>query len=518
MSKVRRRTVSVQVEKQMLTGMIVSDRFLREVRAIFRPELLQVPYVRIAAQWCLDYWEKYERAPGRYIQDIYSSNKRNAAMDGELLEQMGEFLAGISEEFDATEQFNAEYLLDCTEQCFRSRNLKNLADDINTALLSENLLEAETAMAEYNQVALPKTKGIQPFADVEEVRKAFEEGSTPLFKLPGALGVMLNDSLVRDGFLGFMGPEKSGKTFMLTELAILSFKNRCNVAFFGMGDMSEVELTRRIGIRAAGKSDRRKYCGQFLVPVMDCVENQCQTCTKAACPKQPPIGVVGKEMPTVEEITQWTPCTACHVGTLRTPSHWWRWEDVGIEPLTWREAYSAMERSTRRSKGKQFRISCLPNSTGNFHDIENQLSVWESVEQFVPDVIVVDYADIMAEEPMKQEGFRHKENERWKAGRALAQKKHCLLLTATQSDTASYDVESLSLKNFSEDKRKYGHVTGMVSLNQTEAERTMGLMRLGWLLAREEERTKKQVLLLQSLRQGRPCLGSYFHQPPQKAK
>jgi len=516
MAKIKRRSVSVQAEKQMLTGMIVSDRFLREVQNILRMELLQVPYVRVVVQWCLDYWQKYEAAPQRHIQDLYNSYKRSATFDEETLDQVGEFLACISDEYDAT-NFNVDYLLDTTEDLMRSRNLKNLADDINAALLNENLLEAEGALSSHEHIALPKTLGIQPFTDMEAVRNAFEEAAKPLFKLPGALGEMINDSLVRGGFLGIQAPEKRGKSFYLIELAVLAFRARCNVAFFGMGDMSEEELTRRLGIRAYGKSDRRKYCGKFIVPVMDCTKNQTQTCDKPKCPKQDAIGESNDELPDLEDIDDWTPCTACRGTPAYRPTHWWVWEDVGTEPLTWRQAYKAMKSSTRRTHGKQFRIACYPNSTMNFHDIETQLSVWETMEGFVPDMIVVDYADIMAPEPIQHEGFRHNENERWKQGRALAQKKHALVILATQSDTGSYDTETQTLKNFSEDKRKYGHVTGMISLNQTPDEREMGIMRLAWLLAREEGQSRRQVRVLQSLRQGRPFLGSYWR-PPQKAK
>ena len=42
-----------------------------------------------------------------------------------------------------------------------------------------------------------------------------------------------------------------------------------------------------------------------------------------------------------------------------------------------------------------------------------------------------------------------------------------------------------SLHNFTEDKRKYGHVTGMLALNQTPTEKDIQGMRLNWLLLRE---------------------------------
>ena len=71
--------------------------------------------------------------------------------------------------------------------------------------------------------------------------------------------------------------------------------------------------------------------------------------------------------------------------------------------------------------------------------------------------------------------------------RALSQDIHCLVATATQTDAASYDVDSIGMKHFSEDKRKYGHVTAMIALNQTPDEKKKEIMRLNFIVLREDE-------------------------------
>ena len=75
----------------------------------------------------------------------------------------------------------------------------------------------------------------------------------------------------------------------------------------------------------------------------------------------------------------------------------------------------------------------------------------------------------------KTSSTRDNQNEVYKEMRALSQEKHCLVISADQSDAASYDKHSLSMNNFSEDKRKYGHVDLYnKSLNPTKEEKQKG--------------------------------------------
>ena len=93
------------------------------------------------------------------------------------------------------------------------------------------------------------------------------------------------------------------------------------------------------------------------------------------------------------------------------------------------------------------------------------------------------------------------------------QGKQPLVITATQADADSYDKNLLTLKNFSEDKRKYGHCTAMYGLNQDPQgnEKKIGVMRINELVIREGGcDTINVVYVLQNLRRGLPVLGSYY--------
>ena len=123
----------------------------------------------------------------------------------------------------------------------------------------------------------------------------------------------------------------------------------------------------------------------------------------------------------------------------------------------------------------------------------------------MPDVIIIDYADILAPEPNTgQLNIRDQINSTWKALRRLSQEKHCLVIAPTQADAASYNQTLLDLRNFSEDKRKLSHVTGMLGLNQTKEEKGRGIMRLNWIVLREDNfQTDRCLYVGQCLTLGR---------------
>jgi len=144
-------------------------------------------------------------------------------------------------------------------------------------------------------------------------------------------------------------------------------------------------------------------------------------------------------------------------------------------------------------------------------ELDGTLNLWERQDGFVPDMIVVDYADLMTVQHRMYE--RHKQNQVWMSLRRISQERHCLLITATQADAASYERGLLRLSNFSEDKRKYAHVTAMYGLNQDPKgrEKQLGIMRINEMVVREDDFSNaRQVTVLQNLHRGRPFLGSYW--------
>ena len=180
--------------------------------------------------------------------------------------------------------------------------------------------------------------------------------------------------------------------------------------------------------------------------------------------------------------------------------------------LSWQKAYKACKLIIKRkikSKDTYLKLSCHPNSTLSVKSIIGILEDWAK-EGWTPDVIVIDYADILNMDYSFLEG-RDRINETWKQLRALSQKYHCLVVTATQADAASYTKDIVNMSNFSEDKRKLSHVTGVVGINATTKEKDLGIMRLNWVVLREGfYNTKRCVHVAGCLDIANPAIKSCF--------
>lgn len=446
--------------------MIVSDRFLKDVKGMWDGELLSGQGGRLVAGWCFDYFDQYGKAPGLHIQDIFEFNSSKGQVTPEEASFLEGLLGRLSQEHERADKLNVDYLLDQTEQYLKAQSLRHLMEGVKEALDVGDPGRAEAQFKEYKPINRATGMGLDPITDVDSIREAFEQDEEQLFTLPGALGKMMNQQLKRGAFIGFMAPEKRGKSFWLMEVAMRAYRSRCNVVIFEAGDMGKRERV----LRTQSYIHQRPVGGKKRTVKVPFLEDENG-------------GVVG-------------------------------YENREVEPLAWKEAYQGSVKWAGRMRGRHLKVLLYENSTLTVTKMRADLDRLEYFEGFIPDVVVVDYADIMIADDGRKE-FRHQQNDVWKGLRALSQHYHCCLFTATQTDAASYEADTIKLKHFSEDKRKYGHVTAMYGLNQTDEEREQGILRIGEILVREGRFSAfRQVNVLQCLDIGRPYIASFSSTTP----
>lgn len=512
----RQRKIDSSVEKAVVTGMIVSTDYVKRVRAIYHRDLMSIPFARTVAQWCLDYFEQYERAPERHIADLFEAHQRNG-LDAEQAELIADFLAALSDDFEhaAAGKFNVDFLLDKSEAHFEARNQELLVLDIKALHAKGDFKAAEELLRAYKRVERPSGAGIEPLTDEDAIRRAFDrDDSGGLFELPGAFGELVGP-VVREDFIGILAPEKRGKSFRLLDIAMRGLRAGCNVAYFDAGDMSEDQIVRRIHTRNTRQS--AKHWGRIKSPVLDCRYSQDDSCekrerqSKMCCTET--VERDGRQVRVkinYEDLREYTPCTYClHEAPRDFRGAVW-YETVDAERLTWQRAVELGKRTAERSR-KRFKLSCHPNSTLTVHGMEAVLDRWEAEDGFVADLVCADYFDIFAAENPKITEARHQHDERWRAGRRFTQQRHCALITVTQADADSYDRRSLKLKNFSEAKSKYAHCTKFLALNQTADEKREMVIRVATLLAREDDfDIDHEVVIATNLDLGQPYIFSYW--------
>jgi len=381
------------IERKIIIGLIVSTDYIREVEKIWNPLFLESEMARMIAVWCLDYFRKYRNAPRKDIEGLYVAKMKEG-----LSEQQSEFIEAIlqnlSHEYERG-QFNEGYLLDQTRSYFQEQQLRQFAKDIEREVSAGQLIEAERLASSYRSLKSCEGEAINPFTvSAQYVRKVFEEKKEMLIRFPKELGEFWNTELVRGAFVALMAPEKHGKTFLLLELALRAMATGCHVAFFQGGDMSEKQQFYRICTYLTKKPGKKKHTNGLWVPKVDCLYNQLDTCRRAE--RECDFGVFHDAseinfenlVRASTDNPEYKPCRNCK--NIKG-SPWLIWKPP-IPILPWKDAFLALRKWGERYK-REFKLDTYANDTLMISDIRARLDTWERQEGFVPDVIIVDYAD-----------------------------------------------------------------------------------------------------------------------------
>ncbi len=523
------------IERKILIGLITNTEYINQIRGIYQTKLIASAIGKRIASWCIDHYDKYGTAPGKMIEDIYEEKARKGLPKDICEELEEEFLPRLSEEFEAYESDtnNPEalsYLVDQTNQYFIERQLIAHTEKIQALLESGDTEAAQSQALNFKGIIAEEDTSLNFASEkaLQSVENAFLESGKPLIHFPKDLGKFWDDQFIRGALIAIWAIEKRGKSFLLMDIAKRAVSQGNKVAFFQAGDMTENAQIRRFCIHLAKASDNEKYCGKMFEPVVDCIKNQLNSCQYPD--RECDFGVFEdsglqekdlKYSITFDQLKEayldnpdYSPCHNCREHSkfkLGTP---WLKEVEVKSPLTVGKA-KALWKKHFITPNRPLRLSSHPMNTLSVSKIKTLLDSWEKKEGFIPDVIIIDYADLLV--PDTKQEFRHQQNEIWKSLRNLSQEprgeKQPLVITPSQADAAAYKSNKLTIDNFSEDKRKNAHPTAIYSLDQDTKgrEKTIGIMRIGTIILREGEFTPSDyITVTQNLRRGMPIISSYF--------
>lgn len=472
----KRKKVDSGLERRFLIALITNKTFLSSASDMIDPSLLQAEHMQQIARWCVRYFKRHKEAPGRNIETVFhawAEKERNE----DKVEVIHDFLSSLSNEYKS-QDINVPHLLDELGNYLTSRKVAKLNDDVAAYMLNGQTSEALDAITSFRSVDTGLGQGIDVLNDRAAWTRTFESPPEPIIVFPGDAGKFLNPGLTRDSLIAIQGSEKKGKTFTCIEMAIRALQSRKKVAFFQVGDLSESQIMMRIGARLSGRPLWPDACGDVRIPkrikLVKDIDDQ------------------GKKIirPVIKYVTQRIDRPINKQACRRAARKWLRAHGLP------RNSPSLM-------------LGVYPNSTINVAQIDTVLDRWQWELEFVPDVIIIDYADILAPEDPRKDA-RNQVNDTWKALRRLSQQRHALVIAPTQANAEAYDVHTQRMKNFSEDKRKNAHVTGILGLNQTEKEKEHQIMRLNWIALREHRFDPRRCLYIaQCVELGRAfCCGA----------
>jgi len=502
--ELRRKKVTSSIEEDILTGIIVSDSYCRNIEKILKKSYFKNPQIEKVAQWSIEYFKKYRKAPNKLIKDIFTVEKKN--LSKEEIDVIKLLLMKLSSKYETGDQLNVDYLLDKTIPYFKKRVMEDAIENASALLELERVEEAEKEMNKIISIRKDTSYWENPL-DAKVVADFFADQSSGkdfLFRMPGKLGNIIGD-IERNTLMGILGAAKRGKSFWIQEMAIRALFEKLNVIYISL-EMSSMKVKRRIYRRLTAQSDESRL---YVYPAFDCALNQSNMCSKPERKNQRPL-LIGGERPTCgisnfDSSIRYKICNICR-----------NKKNSDYKAATWfvRAKRNKMEalptikfiEGVDMMMNDRFRFRAYPKFSANIQNILSDIEQLEAEEGFVPDVICVDYADILAPEDNRETG-RDRIDRTWKMLGNMADVKHCLVVTASQSNRKSVEKTFLQQSDVSEDFRKIANVDMMLALNQLPEEKRKGVLRVAVIAGREggfdefktvtvlEQREVGQVLL-----------------------
>lgn len=128
-------------------------------------------------------------------------------------------------------------------------------------------------------------------------------------------------------------------------------------------------------------------------------------------------------------------------------------------------------------------IKEFPTSQLTIPNLRAYLDLLESTQHFVPDLLLVDYADIMH---VDSDNYRIALGEIYKELRGIAVERNIAVVTASQSNREGAKAKKVNATHIAEDWSKAATADTILTMSQSEMEQELGLARLYIDKARED--------------------------------
>ena len=384
-----------------------------------------------------------------------------------------------------------------------SERVREEGDSVRADMIAN---DARRIFCSFNDVSVKCTGALD---DVDEIM-SLADSNPPLFTLDGELGQLLNPRLKCDNLGVILGSQKIGKTTTLVSIAVAASK--CvPTLFISAGDETKKKIDGRIFTNLSCLAVQPEFAGTFAMPVPDCAHNANGTCPigQSGEPRQvkdwkllideghTPMDILHGCVDGCKTVSGgiYRPCTRCFpkrdgskedIERLKNwkSAVWWREETFNLR--TRQDIIDTRNHQKMVCSNGELRTAAYPTGELTVDMISELLERLDRTENFVPQVVVLDYADIL-----KQTDLRGMDKDHdgmriiWEKLRSLTSRLNILLITATQTNRSGNDADTQTVHTIGRCAKAADNCTWLLTLNQTVSEKRSKVMRTSMLFARE---------------------------------
>lgn len=447
------------VEELIITGMIVDKTFIQEIYKAALPEYFDTEINKIIIGWLREYFEQNKNCPGEEIFDIFQMNQQFLDKNESAVIRM--FLNKISQEYSGR-VFNSIYVLPKAFEYLENNAYKYKQKIIGQELRRGNLQKVKNIFNSATKEIFNQVTTWKSLSDQEFLTSWWGEKQEAAMSFPGALGEYM-PNIERGRLYALLGPPKRSKSFWLLEWAYNGIWEKLNTVFFSL-EMNANEVDYRWKERISGKGILTKKSKVFTIPVLDCLHNQKDECSMDEC-TSPGTSVYSNILrDSYEDHPEHKPCTYCRgIDDQFQPCTWMI--KKRINRLSLKEAIINQEELDAHVGKDRIRIITFPIGTATVENLENSLEELERHENFIPDLIVIDYADILKED-LRLGDKRHRVGDNWQKLSRMAKVRNAIVVTASQGNRNSAKKNRLDVDDVSEDFSKIMTIDGIFAINE----------------------------------------------------
>lgn len=444
--------MSGALQENLLTLICFDEKHLPLLVNTLEVGMFESDFFKEIAQTAFEYYRQYKEPPKEHIADLLeakltdSKNKKTAEIYQKIITNL----------FYAKDSINTTYIINQLTQFIRKQTLKSAIIEAVSLVKDEDLDSAEkvlnSALKTQIQVfdrGISFTDPTQSLAFLHEPIEAFPTGIKHLDLESIGPG--------RGELFVVLAPPNRGKTQFLTLIGKSCALARLKVLHISL-EMRATLMAQRY-IQAFFSLSKKK--SQVTVNRFQLDEQQ----------RLQSFKLEELERPTLQ--------------------------DPGIET----QLNKKLSKLQNRIK---LDIRQFPTGALSIEGLEVFLDGMERLYNFIPDVVLLDYADLMK---LDYKNLRTSTGEIYKELRRIAVERNIAMVTASQSNRMGEDARIITLKHLAEDYSKAATADTVIAYTQTAQELHLGLARLFVAKSRNEERNQT-ILISQAYRIGQFCMDS----------
>lgn len=444
--------LTVGLQENLLILLCFSVKASPLIRNAVSPPLFGSRIYRDIVVRVYDYIDKYHKPPADHLPDLFDDELEKGDARAK------EFAGLIEEIFSHREQVNEEFALSQLEAFVRQQTLKGSIITASEAIQEGDLDRAETVLQSGLKQRLELFNPGTSLAD--GIRLAYSHQTR---RDCVSTGVRHLDDWSLGPARGelhlFIAAPKRGKTWWLINIAKQCLLHRLRVVYVTL-EINEAQIAQRM-VQSLFSMLRRKA----KVPV-----------TRLR------IDELGRLLRFEQETI---------TGRMS-------FDDATSRPI--------VEGKLRRLHGREnLVIKAFPTGMLTVHALSSYLDMLERAAGFVPDMLVVDYPDLMK---VDSKNYRIDLGAVYRDLRGLAVARNIGVVCASQANREGAVAKLITEAHTAEDFSKIATADTVISYSQTAAERELGLARLFVSNSRVGDRDRFVVMINQAYPIGQFCFES----------